>query len=101
VAKIFDFPISVYEQLAEINKEYDLEKIKIKISRKGSGMGDTEWNVLPLLSQKDVLTPAILAQIEAVPLNILDAKPKAQHQAVDDDFGDPPPEAYDHSEIPF
>lgn len=98
VARIWEISLTVYNKLCDVNDEYPLEKTKIKITRQGTGT-DTEYHVLPLVSQKDILSPAILAQIEAVPLNILDAKPKTQTQ--DHSFGAPPPESYDDESIPF
>ena len=96
-AKIWEFPLTVYNQLADINSEYPLESTKIKVTRQGTGT-DTVYHILPLVSAKDTLSPAILKHIEAVPMNILDAKPKVQSQ--EHDFGPPPPEADDEI-LPF
>lgn len=70
VAKIWEFPLTVYRQLGAINEEYPLETTKIKVTRHGVGT-DTEYNILPL---KDVVPPAV-AQVD---LNILDTKPAAK-----------------------
>lgn len=68
-ALIWEFGIMIYNQLADINEEYPLEKTKIKISRSGTGT-DTEYRLLPLL--KEPLSDVVMKAIEAVPLNILD-----------------------------
>lgn len=69
VAKIWEFGLPVYNQLSDINEEYDVDKTKIKISRRGSGKG-TEWAVLPLL--KEPLSERQLKDISSVKLNLLD-----------------------------
>lgn len=97
-AKIWEFPLTVYNQLADINSEYPLESIKIKVTRQGIAP-NVNYHILPLLSEKDRLTPALLEKIKAVELNLLDLKPKgspAQDWAPD--FGEPPP---DDDEIPI
>lgn len=71
VAKVWEFSGPVYDQLYEINEEYPLSQIKIKITRKGQKL-DTEYKILPLLKDEDKLTTEILNAINAVPLNILD-----------------------------
>lgn len=73
-AKTWEFPVTVYNQLADINSEYPLDKTKIKLTRQGTGT-DTVYHILPLVSEKDKLTPAIISQLDAVTLNILDTKP--------------------------
>lgn len=103
-ATIWEFPVTVYNQLADVAAEYPLERTKIKLSRQGTGT-DTVYHILPLVSEKDKLSPQVLAQIEAVSLNILDTQhpsPSGKIFPKDEDdggFGDPPPESYD--EIPF
>lgn len=49
VAKIFEQGKTVYKQLLEINKEYPLETIAVKITRQGSGVSDTEYFFMPML----------------------------------------------------
>jgi hypothetical protein len=73
VAKIFEFGLTVYNQLADISDEYDIEKTKIKITRRGVKT-DTTWMILPLL--KEPLGAKALAEIEAVPLQNLEHKQK-------------------------
>lgn len=50
VPKILEQGLIVYKDLAEINKEYDLETTVIKITRNGMGT-DTTYSLLPLLKQ--------------------------------------------------
>lgn len=71
VAKIFEFPQTVYNLLADVNEEYPLETTKVKISRRGTGT-DTTYNILPLA--KEPISPTMMSSIEAIPLNILDDK---------------------------
>jgi hypothetical protein len=75
VPKIFEFGIVVYNLLAEISEEYDLEKTKVKITRRGTGT-DTVYMVLPLL--KEPISAKTMKEIEAVPLNILEHKERAK-----------------------
>lgn len=78
VAKVWEFGLTVYDQLSEINTEYPLERTKVKVSRKGTGT-DTTYNILPML--KEPIPPTTLAQIESVQLNMLDkahSKPKTE-----------------------
>ncbi len=99
IAKTWEFGITVYDQLASIHSEYDLQKTKVKITRQGTGT-DTAYHVLPLL--KEPIAGPVLAAIEAVPLNILNAKKSEGRPPPDfpEDFGDPPPEE-DHDQLPF
>lgn len=80
-AKILEFGLMLYNQLAEIADEYDITTIKIKITRRGTGT-DTTYNALPLL--KEPLSPKQMKEIEAVDLNVLehrDAKPAPKNYA--------------------
>lgn len=65
-AKVFEFGMSVYNQLAEISENFEITKTKLKISRKGSGK-NTEWFILPL----GPVEAKALKAIEAVELNAL------------------------------
>lgn len=100
---VWEFGQPVYNQLSDINSEYDLSKIKVKISRRGTGL-DTEYAILPLLADKDKLNPATMSQIELLSLNILDTKSQSKTPDTgwggSDDFG-PPPESDDEIPIPF
>lgn len=82
IAKVFEFGTSFYNQLAELNEEYDLETTKVKISRRGAGK-ETNWIVMPLL--KEPLQPKIIAMIEAVPLNELAPKAIVNYAPIPDD----------------
>lgn len=65
VAKVWEFGLGAYNELAEINAEYPLEETVIKITRKGEGK-NTEYTLLPLVRQP--LTKKQLAEIDAVEL---------------------------------
>jgi hypothetical protein len=70
-AKIWEFPLAVYNQLFSINEEYPLETTKIKITRQGTGT-DTSYMIIPLL--KEPVGPQAAEEIEGVPLCILEHK---------------------------
>ncbi len=93
--------MTVYEQLAEINKVCDVTKTKIRFSRKGSTKDDTMYMLIPVINEP--ISPKVLATIEAIPLHSFGRpKSEAKQARVEDfppDFGDPPPE--DNSELPF
>ena len=78
VAKTWDFGMIVYEQLADIHAEYPLPTIKVRISRRGTKL-DTTYIIMPLLKDEDRLTGKVLADIEAIPLNILDKEVPKNH----------------------
>ena len=69
--KIWEFPYGVFEQIKSINDEYPLEKTKVKITRLGTGQ-DTTYQIMPLLTAKDVLIPDQLAAINNMPLHKLE-----------------------------
>lgn len=71
VAKIFEFPQTVFNQLMDVNDVYPLETIKVKLSRRGTGT-DTTYTILPLLNEP--ISPAMMKTIEEIELNILDGK---------------------------
>jgi hypothetical protein len=73
-AKVFEFGLTIYNQLADIADDYNLEQTALKISRRGAGT-DTVYMLIPAKEQPSA---AMMAKIQAVPLNILehkDAKP--------------------------
>ena len=74
--KIFEFGLTIYNQLAELSEEYDLEQTAVKITRRGTGT-DTVYMIIPA---KDQPNASQLKAIQALPLNILEHKdqPKAQ-----------------------
>ncbi len=92
VAKVWEFGLTVYNQLAEIADEYDITTTKIKLSRRGAGK-ETVWMILPLL--KEPLGPVTLTELAAVPLNLLGAPPKGSSPPKDNA---PWP---DNEDIPF
>lgn len=71
VPKIWEFGVSVYNQLADINEEYDLTQTKVKLTRRGTGT-DTTYSILPLL--KEPIPPKVMKEIEDVILNVLEHK---------------------------
>ncbi len=73
VAKIWEFGLTIYNQLADIAEEYDISKTKLKITRRGTGT-DTIYMILPLL--KEPLQPKDLKSIEAVSMQILEHREK-------------------------
>ncbi len=75
VAKVFEFPQTVYNQLANKAEEFDLEKTKVRIMRKGIGT-DTEYIFTAL--PKEPISPAMMKAIEETPLNILDGQQAPQ-----------------------
>jgi hypothetical protein len=77
-AKILDFGLIVYGQLAEIAEEWDIDKTGIKISRRGSGT-DTVYVITP---SKDQPNAQAMKAISAVDLNILEPKPQAEEPKV-------------------
>jgi hypothetical protein len=71
LAKIWEFSQTICNQLAALAEEYDMSITKIKISRKGSTIQDTEYSIIPT---KDQLSAAQIKLIGEVPLNILEHK---------------------------
>lgn len=78
VPKIFEQGLTVYRQLAELNEEYGLEQIVIKITRNGTGT-DTTYSLLPLLKQ--AISPETAKYLQTLELLPLESKaPSAQAQ---------------------
>lgn len=73
-ARIFDFGLMVYNQLAEIQDDYDLSTTALKITRRGTGT-DTTYIVIPAKEQPNADQ---LKNIGAVPLQILEHKQTAK-----------------------
>lgn len=63
IAKIFEFGTVVYNMLAELQENFDLEKTTIKITRRGSDK-NTQWMLIPL----GPIDPKGIKAIEAVDL---------------------------------
>ena len=72
IAKVFEFPGSVYETLYAINESLPLETQWIKISRKGM-QKDTVWHVFPIGA-----VGGHLAEVAKVPLNTLGVAQKKE-----------------------
>lgn len=94
IAKIFEFPQTVYNQLADIAEVYPLEKTKVKVTRRGTGT-DTVYNFIALTNEP--ISPVTMTQIEAVSLHVLDDKTQPKQSGVvkqgwADQPGDPGPE---------
>lgn len=70
--KIFEFGLTVYNQLAEIQEDYKVEETIVKITRRGTGT-DTVYIIIPA---KEQLTAAQIKKLDAVELNILEHKQK-------------------------
>lgn len=69
VAKILELGRSVYDMLSALSADYDLERTKIKISRKGSTRDDTEYAVIPV--PRGEVDDILNAKLEAVQLHDL------------------------------
>ena len=69
---VWEFGVTVNNQLAEYSEEMDLSKTKIKVSRRGTGKSNTTWTVIPL----GAVDAKALKQIEVIPLNVLEHKPE-------------------------
>lgn len=72
VPKIFEQGLTVYRQLAELNEEYGLDQIVVKVTRNGTGT-DTTYSLLPLLKQ--TITKEVMAHLKTIELLPLEAKP--------------------------
>lgn len=81
--KIWEFGPLVYNKLAEINEEYPIETIKIKVKRTGVEL-NTEYNILPLLKEADRITPQLEKAITGLEMNVLDQPLKNAPVSFDD-----------------
>lgn len=66
VAKLFEQGWTMREQLEALNEDYPLESTVVRIQRKGSGMNDTTYTILPV--KGGALNPEQEKELEAVPL---------------------------------
>lgn len=73
-AKIWEFPVSVYNKLADINSEYPIETTTIKITKQVV-REKTEWLLLPLLKTQ------LPQGLNAVDLHILNNRPIQKPEA--------------------
>lgn len=86
VVKIFEQGLTVYNQLAELHNEYELDTIVVKITRNGTGT-DTTYSVLPLLKQAiPKETIKYLDSMELLPLSTEAAPAHEQNQSDDIPF---------------
>lgn len=69
IAKVWEFGLTVYNMLAEISENFDLETTQIKITRRGTDK-NTQWMIIPL----GAIPAAGLKEVSAVPLNILNGR---------------------------
>lgn len=74
VAKVWEYPPTVSNMLADIADSYDLGVTKIKISKIRQGK-KVSYMVLPLAGDKDKLSPKQLKEINAVALLDLSIAP--------------------------
>lgn len=95
VAKILEQGWTLYCDLRELNKEYELDKHFIKITRKGKGKNDTSYSVVPV---KNGALPIekleLVSKIQLHDLTISDHKKEAVSQ-------EQPPKFNDGEELPF
>lgn len=81
VAKIWESSATVYQALAALSQDYNLEETVVKISRNGTGT-DTIYMVTPL---PDKVSEAMKKQIASVDLHDLTTKSQTNSQLVDED----------------
>lgn len=82
----------VYNDLKALNGDYPLEQFFMKITRKGAGMNDTEYHILPVPNgQLDATKEAMVA---AVPLQDLNS-------GLDNTQAAQPPMPTQADELPF
>lgn len=87
-AKVFEFGLTIYNQLADLAEDYDLEQTAVKISRRGTGT-DTVYTIFPA---KDQPTQSQWKSIDAIELIVLEhkdanGKPKNYAPGAEDDEG--------------
>jgi hypothetical protein len=72
--QIFEFGLMVYNMLAEISEDYDLEKTAVKITRRGTGT-DTTYIIIPAKEQPNAAQLKTLAAIELLTLEHKESTP--------------------------
>lgn len=83
VPKIFEQGLTVYNQLAELHNEYELDKTVVKLTRNGTGT-DTTYSTLPLL--KTPLTKETMKFLDSMELLPLETETApAPEQKTDSD----------------
>jgi hypothetical protein len=70
VAKIYEFGMTVYEQLYHMSMVCDVTKTKFQLSRRGSTKENTQYTLIPVINEP--LGPQVLAAFDKITLNILD-----------------------------
>lgn len=76
VAKIWEFGMSIYEQLDQANQIISdlgmkITETRLHVTRRGQKL-DTEYTVRPLLKADQRINPKELTEIESIDLNVLD-----------------------------
>lgn len=82
--KIFEGGVTVYNQLAELHEEYNLEETAIKITRNGTGT-DTTYTIIPMKQAPSKETLKFLAAAELLPLESTKQNGSAAPQLDQDD----------------
>lgn len=72
VSKIWEGPKRLYKQLKELNDEYDLDTIFVKVTRHGSGT-DTEYSLLPAREKRTEATDKAISSIPIQSLSVPEA----------------------------
>lgn len=80
IAKIWEFGVKVYNQLADIHDVYPLDQTVIRVSRTGSTKDNTTYNILPILNEK--MDEKALKALSKIDLKMLEHNPSASADAV-------------------
>lgn len=75
IYKVLEQGMDVYGKLKSLNDEVPLEKTVVKISRKGSGLNDTEYTIIPLPTP---ISEPMAKAIQALPLHDLTPEKKEE-----------------------
>ena len=98
-ALVWEFGVTVYDQLADLNEMYPIEETVVTVKRTGKGKDNTRYSVLPVPNA--TLKGAQLKEIEAIPLNVLQSAPApSESDFLSQSFGDPP-EFENEESLPF
>ncbi len=99
-AKILEYGKMINDEFYKCSQVCDVTKTKLKLSCRGKGL-KTEYFAMPIVNEP--IPPAVMKQIEAVPLNMLDTKPpvnKADPGPIES-FEDMPMPESDDDTLPF
>src|SRR4051812_20948959 len=80
VSKIWEGPKRLYKQLKDLNDEYDLDTIFVKVTRYGTGT-DTEYNLLPAKEKRSKETDKSISTIQLQVLSVPETEPTALFDA--------------------